>query len=191
MESSLSDGPGCPALPRRHFLAKSATLVGTLWASSGVLLALAPGPLWALGLTALDARAGRVLLGMTRQVFPHPMLDDAVYALVVKDLDAAARSAPTRALLLEGIVQLDAEAGGDWLGLDPAGRLASVTRLAGSPFFEKVRSTAVVSLYNNELAFAHFGYEGESFSKAGYLERGFNSLTWLPAPPVDVSPPTP
>ena len=58
----------------------------------------------------------------------------------------------------------------------------------GQPFFEKMRATAVVSLYNNELAFAHFGYEGEAFSKGGYLNRGFNDLNWLPAPDQDASP---
>ena len=63
-----------------------------------------------------------------------------------------------------------------------------MSAIARNPFFEKIRSTAVVSLYNNELAFAHFGYEGEAFSKGGYLERGFNALTWLPAPSAEASP---
>ena len=79
-------------------------------------------------------------------------------------------------------------AGGDWLALASAARLAKVTKIARNPFFEKIRSTAVVALYNNELAFAHFGYQGEAFSKGGYLERGFNDLKWLAAPPIVASP---
>jgi hypothetical protein len=67
-------------------------------------------------------------------------------------------------------------------------QLGVVESIAGDPFFEKVRSTAVVSLYNNELAFAHFGYEGSSFEKSGYLNRGFDDLTWLPSPPETTSP---
>ncbi len=177
------------ALSRRDFLTHSSLLVGTLWASSSALLALAPGPVWALELQSFDERAAHILISVTRQIFPHPMLDDAVYAFVVKDLDAAALAAPAvKELLLGGIQNLDAAAGGDWLALKDDAKLAQVTAIARNPFFEKVRSTAVVALYNNELAFTHFGYQGESFSKAGYLERGFNDLTWLPAPPAEASP---
>ena len=174
---------------RRHFLSSSSVLVGTLWASSAALIALAPSQLWALELKTLDERIGRVLLGVTREIFPHEKLDDAVYALVVKALDEAAGTpAPDHDLLKLGVAALDQAAGGDWLALAPAARLAAVTKIARNPFFEKVRSTAVVALYNNELAFAHFGYQGEAFSKGGYLERGFNDLAWLPAPPADASP---
>ena len=175
-------------LTRRSFLASSSVLAGSLWASSGALLALAPSAAWALPLKVLDERAARVLLGVTRQIFPHPQLDDAVYAFVVRDLDGAAADSAVKALISAGIKQLDDDAHGDWLKLADGARLAAVTKLAHQPFFDKIRSTAVVSLYNNELAFAHFGYQGDSFSKGGYLERGFNDLTWLPAPPAEASP---
>jgi hypothetical protein len=39
------------------------------------------------------------------------------------------------------------------------------------------------------MAYAHFGYQGEAFSKGGYIFRGFNDLTWLPNPPPEASPP--
>lgn len=188
MNKSSTDDDGGANLSRRSFLTTSGLLAGSLWASSSTLLALAPSSLWALELKALDERSARVLLGVTRQIFPHPKLDDAVYAFVVRDLDGAAADAAVKRLLTDGIKQLDGAAQGDWLGLADAARLAEVTKLAGKPFFEKIRSTAVVSLYNNELAFAHFGYQGDSFSKGGYLERGFNDLTWLPAPSADASP---
>ena len=173
---------------RRQFLTTASVITGSLWASSSALLALAPGPVWALELKTIDERAGRVLLQVARHIFPHPSLDDAVYAFVVRDLDAAAKDAAVKTLLVDGVKQLDAAANGDWLKLDDAARLAAVTRIARNPFFEKIRGTAVVSLYNNELAFAHFGYQGETFSKGGYLERGFNDLTWLSAPPAAASP---
>jgi hypothetical protein len=54
---------------------------------------------------------------------------------------------------------------------------------------QRVRAQCITSLYNNDMAFAHFGYEGEAFSKGGYVHRGFNDLTWLPNPPTDASPP--
>jgi hypothetical protein len=45
--------------------------------------------------------------------------------------------------------------------------------------FETVRSGLVVSLYNQQEIWPIFGYEGESFSKGGYIERGFNDIDWI------------
>lgn len=173
---------------RRDFLGTAGALSGLLWTSSTALLALAPSRGWALPLATLETHVGDVLLKLTRHIFPHEKLDDAVYAFVVKDLDGAAADSATKTLLTEGVAALDAN--GDWLALSAAKQLETVHAIADNPFFDKVRSTAVVSLYNNELAFAHFGYEGNAFKQGGgYLQRGFNDLKWLPAPPDAASPP--
>jgi hypothetical protein len=172
---------------RRDFLRASGTLSGVLWLSSGAISSLAPTRSWALELAHFNDLQSRTLLQLTRHIFPHDTLDDAVYALVVKDLDAASTGDQAVAKLLsEGVADLHSE--GDWLALTTAQQFTSVEKIAGKAFFEKIRSTAVVSLYNNELAFAHFGYEGSSFEKGGYLNRGFNDLTWLPNPPPTASP---
>jgi hypothetical protein len=60
-----------------------------------------------------------------------------------------------------------------------------------SPFFQSVRLKTVMVLYDNPIAWAHFGYEGEAFSKGGYLTRGFNDLKWLPEVPLEASGPMP
>ena len=179
-----------PQFSRREFLKGTGILVGTLWASSTALITLAPSRVWALELKVLDERTGNALLVFTRQIFPHAKLDDAVYALVVKDLDMeAAGSADVKNLLTEGAAQLDKAAGGDFTAAAKDKQSEITASLAKTPFFEKVRGKAVVSLYNNELAFAHFGYEGNAFQKGGgYLQRGFNDLKWLPAPSATASP---
>src|SRR5436190_296620 len=64
-----------------------------------------------------------------------------------------------------------------------------LSALEETPFFGKVRGTCVGALYDNPLAYAHFGYEGSSWEKGGYLQRGFNDLKWLPDPPANASPP--
>jgi hypothetical protein len=179
-----------PRVSRRAFLKGSGVLVGTLWASSSVLLALAPSPSWALELKSLDQASATALLHFCRRIFPHDKLDDAVYALVVKELDeAAAKSAETRSLLAEGVAGLNRAAGGNWAAAPVEKKDAITASLAGTPFFRKVQGTAVVALYNNELAFAHFGYEGNAFQQGGgYLMRGFNDLKWLPNPTALASP---
>jgi len=172
---------------RREFIRTGCQLSGSLWLGSSAIAALAPTRAWALDLDVFDDKQGRTLMLLTRHIYPHDTLDDAVYALVVKDLDTAADAA-VATLLVEGVAGLNKAAGGDWLATNAERQFDIVAALAGSPFFEKVRATAVVSLYNNELAFAHFGYEGSAFEKGGYLNRGFNDLTWLPSPPPDASP---
>jgi hypothetical protein len=180
-----------PVLTRRRFLQGTGIIFGMLWASSSALIALAPSRAWALELKSLDERTGQALLTLTRHIFPHDKLDDAVYALVVKELDAEAAATPaTSDLLGGGVAALDKAAGGNWLGLGRDKQLDLVKSIAGNPFFEKVRGKAVVSLYSNELAFAHFGYEGDAWKHGGgYLTRGFNDLKWLPVPPENASPP--
>ena len=94
-----------------------------------------------------------------------------------------------KSLLTEGAAGLDKAAGGDFTAAAKDKQSEITASLAKTPFFEKVRGKAVVSLYNNELAFAHFGYEGNAFQKGGgYLQRGFNDLKWLPAPSAKASP---
>ena len=183
-------GDATPALSRREFLQGAGVLFGTLWASSGALLALAPSRTWALELKTFDANTAKSLLMLTRNIYPHDKLDDAVYALVVKDLDAEAGTTEgTKTLLTGGVAGLDKASGGNWLEAPRERQAALVKSIAGTPFFEKVRGKALMSLYNNELAFAHFGYEGNAWRKGGgYLTRGFNDLKWLPNPPENASP---
>jgi len=178
------------SLSRRDFFKTSGgVLVGTLAFASGPIALLAPSRSWSLDLQSLTGDEGELLLQMTRGIYPHPALEDAVYALVVKDLDAEAKgSADTALLLREGLADLDRAAGGKWSELPPVRQLALLTERETTPFFQKVRGTSVVSLYNNELAFAHFGYEGPAFAKGGYIERGFDDLQWLPQPDEAASP---
>ncbi len=175
---------------RRHFLKSgSGVLMGTLVAGSGVLAALAPSRTWALTLNVLSENEAGKILKVTRGIFPHDTLDDAVYALVVKDIDAAAvKDSNVATLMREGLKELDRLASGDWASLDYLARENLVIKMAGTDFFEKIRGTSVVSLYNNEMAWAHFGYEGASYDKGGYFDRGFQDLDWLPDPSAAASP---
>jgi hypothetical protein len=178
------------ALTRREFLRGSGVLVGTL-AFTSIFATLAPSRVWALEMQALDTHQGEVVLAFTKQVFPHKTLDDAVYALAVKDIDAKAKADPAvQKQIADAVAKLDSAAGSDWSKRDPASQAKDVAALAGTPFFETVRSTAVVSLYSNTMAYTHFGY-GAAQGDGGYLYQGFNNLSWLPDPPAGDSGPIP
>lgn len=190
MKSTTVSVDAPQAISRRRFLKTgSGVLMGTLAAGSGVLATLAPSRTWALSLSELTESEGDRILKVTRAIFPHDTLDDAVYALVVKDLDAAAAKDKSVATLLrDGLKMLDKKSGGNWASLDYLARENLVTKLYGTDFFEKIRGTSVVSLYNNEMAWTHFGYEGPSYPMGGYFERGFQDLDWLPDPDANASP---
>jgi hypothetical protein len=57
--------------------------------------------------------------------------------------------------------------------------------MSGTAFFEAVRSKAIVTLYDDHEVWSLLGYEGPSFEHGGYLDRGFDDLSWLPDPRVE------
>ena len=60
-----------------------------------------------------------------------------------------------------------------------AERVALLRPIQDGAFFQGVRSDLIVSLYNQKEVWPLFGYEGESASKGGYVNRGFNDIQWL------------
>jgi hypothetical protein len=175
-------------LTRRSLLRGSGVLLGTLAAGSA-LTALAPSRAWAVELKTLSSAEGTTLMKMGRTLFPHAKLPDAVYALLAKDLDAGATAdSKTTALLRDGIVSLDKAAGGNFTKASGTKQLAAVKSMEATPFFAAVRGKCVTSLYDNDMAFATFGYPGSSWEKGGYITRGFQDLKWLPEPSKEASP---
>ena len=101
-------------------------------------------------------------------------------SIAVKGYDTAEEADAVEA----GIAALDAAAAGagyasyaavPW----EADRVAILRGMEGAPFFQKVRGGMVTGLYNQKEVWPHFGYEGESFSKGGYIDRGFDDISWL------------
>ena len=170
-------------LARREFLKGSGILMGTI-ATGSVLATLAPSPVWAVELKTLSKDEGQTLMAMGRTLYPHKKLPDAVYALLAKDLDGKADPA-----LRAGIKALDEAAGGSFVKANAAKRLQVVKAIEGTPFFNTVRGQCVTSLYDNDMAYAVFGYPGSAWEKGGYITRGFQDLKWLPAPSKEASPP--
>ena len=176
-------------LTRRNLLKGSGVLMGTL-AIGSALAVLAPSRAWAVELKTLTSAGGTALMKMGRVLYPHAKLPDAVYALLAKDLDAGATSDPAAAKLMkDGIASLDKLAGGSFAAASGSKQLAVVKSLEATPFFAAVRGKCVTSLYDNDMAFAAFGYPGSSWEKGGYITRGFQDLKWLPSPSSAASPP--
>jgi hypothetical protein len=167
-------------LARRDFIKSTGLLTGLLAAGSPLAL-IAPGRAWALELHALTSEEGATLLAVARTIAPHDRLDDAAYALVVRAIDAAAAKDPAAlASLREGLHRL----GSRFASMPETERVAALKALERTPFFASLRGQTLGTLYATPMAYAYFGYEGEAFSKGGYLFRGFNDLHWLPEVPL-------
>jgi hypothetical protein len=165
---------------RRSFVRGMGILTGVI-ALGHPLAALLPSRAWAVELRVLSSADAAALLAMIRTIAPHDTLDDAAYALVVNAIDGdAAGSTQARTDLLAGIASL-----GGGFALSPENaRVEHLKAIESGAFFRSVRIKTLMVLYSNPIAWAHFGYEGEAFSKGGYLLRGFNDLKWLPDVPL-------
>lgn len=173
---------------KREFLKGSGILFGAFAAGTPLAL-LAPSPVWAVELKSLSQPQGATLMQMGRVLYPHKQLPDAVYALLAKDLDAgAAKDAKQAQLLKDGLAALDKAAGGSFDKASDAQKLAAVKAIEGQPFFNAVRGQCITSLYDNDMAYAAFGFPGASWDKGGYITRGFQDLKWLPEPSAAASP---
>jgi hypothetical protein len=173
------------SVPRRDFLKVTGVLTGLLASSSPIAL-LAPSRAWAVDLRALSTAEGTTLMAVTRTIAPHDTLEDAAYALVVRAMDGdGAADASVLATLRAGVKQLGAQ----FVTATEAARVRALTAMESSAFFQLVRAKTLGTLYASPLAYAHFGYEGEAFSKGGYLLRGFQDLRWLPDVPLQDSGP--
>ena len=165
-------------LTRRALLSR-AVAAGAL-AVAGAGFIAAPDAAWAVEVTQISEHDMATLLQMARDIYPHDKVGDRFYAVAIKSYD----SPEQKAAVAEGIAALDAAAKA--AGFDnylAAGweddRVAILRSIQDTPFFQTVRGGLVTGLYNQKDVWPIFGYQGESFSQGGYIERGFNDIDWL------------
>lgn len=166
------------SLSRRDLLRKAATL-GTL-ALVGPTFICAPTAAWAMEVKVIKPEQMATLLQMARDIYPHDQVADQFYAVAVKGYDAEDK----KALVDAGIAELDAAAKA--MGHESYAaigweedRVKVLQSIEKSTFFQTVRSGLVTGLYNQKDLWPIFGYEGESYTKGGYITRGFDDINWL------------
>jgi hypothetical protein len=128
---------------------------------------------------ALSGQAAATVTAVAHAMYPHDALPDEVYARVAEKLGAATESAAVVKFGVAGLTGFTEKS--------PVEQTQALREIEGSEFFELVRSTAIVEIYSDPRTWAAFGYEGPSFDKGGYINRGFNDLDWLPDPDGDAS----
>ena len=171
-------------ISRRQFLQTSGLVIAgaAVVGSTGTML-LDPTGAWAIATTALDEHTATTLVKMCRHLYPHDALGDAPYSKIVEEFDKKASTDSAFAQLLrDGVASLDAGSHGKWLDVSDEDKLQALKSMETTPFFQTVRGTMVSTpgLYNQPVVWKQFGYEGSSWQFGGYLNRGFDDISWLP-----------
>jgi hypothetical protein len=169
---------GAKGITRRQLLLRASAAGASFIVGSGFLAA--KNAAWATELSILKPRTFATLAQMARDIYPHDQISEEFYVIAVKSYDTPDASEDIEA----GIAALDAAARekGYASYLDTAWERDRVDILRGmeeSIFFQKIRGGLVTGLYNQKAVWPVFGYEGESYSKGGYIDRGFNDINWL------------
>ena len=147
-----------------------------------------PAKYSALNALRLTDEARRTLTRIIRVAFPHPEVPDGPYERMAdKIITEAENSTWFRVAVTQGLLTLDSLSEAHFLELTDEQALAVLERVGDLEFFGFIRRTTVLNFYDDPEVWEIFGYEGESFSKGGYLHRGFNDLDWLPEPRIEES----
>lgn len=168
-----------PGLSRRDLLKRGGASALLVISGSAVI---SPEHAWGLEVTGLKPETMATLIQMARDIYPHDQVPDKFYAIAVKGYDEQASKDPTHRDLIEnGIADLDMKSGdGGYIALGwEEDRVKVLQQIEATPFFQTIRGGLVVGLYNQKDLWPIFGYEGESYSKGGYIARGFDDIEWL------------
>jgi hypothetical protein len=174
----MKDETSQRGLTRRELLSRSMAAGASFVVGAGYVASA--NAVWAMETTALKPETMATLIQMARDIYPHDHVGDEYYAIAVKGYDTA-EAAPA---IEAGIAGLNAAAQGkghaDYISVGwERDRVDILRGIEDSPFFQQIRGGLVTGLYNQKAVWPLFGYEGESYSMGGYIDRGFNDINWL------------
>ncbi len=170
---------------RRGFLQSAsmgAAAVATVSVSS---IALSPSNAIAQSLPDLGKDIGTTLVKMARDIFPHDKIPDKFYIQAIETYNTGVKTDPElKKLLTEGVASLNAAAQKahkvSYVEVKTEQERVQILKsIEPSPFFQKIKGGLVTGLYNNKAIWPLLGYEGSSWEKGGYVNRGFDDLNWL------------
>jgi hypothetical protein len=170
--------PSRGGLTRRQLLSRSVGAGASFVV--GASFVAASDAAWAVETQALQPRTMATLIQLARDIYPHDRIPDENYAIAVKIYDTPELAGDVET----GVSGLDTLAQGqgfaDYLSTGwERDRVDMLRAIEASPFFQTVRGGLVTGLYNQKAVWPIFGYEGESYSKGGYIMRGFDDINWL------------
>jgi len=156
-------------LTRRRFLVAAITFSGAAVGTS----ILSASSAWAQSGAKPDAS----MIRLGRLMFPHDGVPDDVFIEILDDALAATAADGAFAAALDAAADaLPA----DFMVLDEAAQVDALKAVEDEAFFGGIFTAVRFRLYNHPAAWAVMNYEGPSWQKGGYLNRGAGEIDWLP-----------
>lgn len=135
--------------------------------------------------TLLSDDQRTTLVDVLRAAFPHATFPAGPYERTADAvLGAAAADPRLHALLVQGLADLDEQREVAFSALDEETAALVLRGVADTPFFAAILDVAIVALYDDHEVWDLLGYEGPSYDRGGYVNRGFDDLDWLPDPRI-------
>ena len=147
--------------------------------------------LWEIDVTKAAVKIGnspddkKLLVKMIREIYPHDRFPDGPYERTADDVINKGNIDDKKMMFSKGIEDLKKA---KYVNLNFEKATKHLKKIEKSDFFQHVRGTSTVTLYNDKEVWKLLGYEGYSFDKGGYINRGFNDLDWLPDPRIEEHP---
>ena len=123
---------------------------------------------------------------MVRTLYPHDRFPDGPYIRTTEDVINKGNSSTDKSMMLQG--GIDKLKSDKFNEMDFNKATNYLKKMGRTEFFEHVRGTTTVTIYNDKEVWELLGYEGYSSDKGGYINRGFNDLDWLPEPRIEEHP---
>jgi hypothetical protein len=163
---------------RRELLSRSIAAGATFMVGAGFVAGRDAA--WATEVVALKPETMATLVQMARDIYPHDRIADEYYVVAVKGYDTAEAAPEIEAGIAELNAAAVAKGHASYLAMGWERDRVDVLRgMETGAFFQKIRGGLVTGLYNQKAVWPLFGYEGESFSKGGYITRGFDDISWI------------
>jgi hypothetical protein len=165
-------------LTRRQLLSQAMTAGATFVIGTGFVAG--SDAAWATEVVALKPESMATLVQMARDIYPHDRIADQFYVVAVKGYDTSEAAPEIEAGIAELNAAAVAKGHASYLAMGwERDRVDALRGIEESAFFQKIRGGLVTGLYNQKAVWPLFGYQGESFSQGGYIDRGFNDINWL------------
>ena len=119
------------------------------------------------------------MIRMARLLYPHDAVPENVYAEVLDQAVAAFAGTPSFVEMLRiAETALNSQGPLRWIELDEKHQIAAMRAIERIDIFATIQVTIQTILYNHPAVWAVLGYEGPSFEKGGYINRGAGAIDW-------------
>lgn len=119
---------------------------------------------------------------MAKDILPHDDFPSHLYTKIADSIEKdMLASADIRTMVETGVERLQRmHSNTSWEELDTKTRIEVLEKIQNDPLFFYLRNQVVTIFYQDPDVWEIIGYGGSSIEHGGYLNRGFNDISWLP-----------